>query len=59
MATSDKKPARTPTFVVLEDHFAWMENGCCMSFAAKQIITDRSVIRILIDKKAPLMEGGL
>ena len=49
---------KLPSFVVLAENYAWMENGCLMSFAADQIVRDRDVIRMLLDKKAPLLEGG-
>jgi hypothetical protein len=53
------RASRMPSFVVLSDHYAWMENGCLMSFEANKVIRDRHVIRVLIEKKANLLEGGL
>ena len=49
---------RLPKFVVLEEHFRWIENGVLMSFEADKVIRDPSVIRLLIEKKAPLLDDG-
>jgi hypothetical protein len=51
--------AKLPSFVVLAENFAWMENGCLMSFEGDKVIRDPGIIRLLIEKKAPLLEGGL
>jgi hypothetical protein len=47
----------TPSFVVLEDNFGWMENGCTMMFHAHQIVHDQSLVRELLKRSAPLLRG--
>lgn len=48
-------PEKLPPFVILEDHYGWMQNGSLMKFATDQIVHDPSLVRELIARKAPLL----
>jgi hypothetical protein len=44
-----------PRFVVLDETYGWMENGCTMMFKEGQIVRDPSIVKVLIDRGAPLL----